>query len=494
MSQKNQELINDVRELKKCITELQFFVNEFKELKTLFNKFGELPGLVNRVIEKFGELEEEVCPPDVLPSGSTFIDMIGVNMGKEYDNFPHTWAGPAFKNVFTSAQLRIFHLMEDDYNGRFPSEVEPIWEHMNLWSWRYRNMKDRGYKIRISLESIFQYNPFIERKFPNKWFSRDQWGGSDTAIRANAKKYMLSVLKFFRVSDAQPNPDGEFLIDTLEIGNEPWGEPGEAAYKMITKGIIDACIEFYNSENPDDWELSLSHAAFQNTMPENRFSCNTCNYPTGDFLPNMIDEADFKYIKEINCHSYAFDNSNGEELTIHPESSDSKFNEFTDMVTFAQDRNLKISITEFGWNSEQVGEFAQAAYLMRSLLIFARHGAHKAYMYEMVDDIKAPPFKTCGIFKDTTEGGDKIPESPKQAIQAFDTLLSQIGTMKHFEVVQENEEFYVYKIGISEPTHIVAWRPIDMKFWNSDQELSFDFNGQQIQVGGVPKVFEIQNT
>ncbi len=439
----------------------------------------------------------------------SFAQMIGVNTGKQYDELRKAENQSIHEKLFKdigfdqegkpTIQFRVFHSMEDDYEGAYPSKVTPGWKTMSNWIYRYQHMKSKGYSIRVSFESIFEKDSEGElleiRKFPNKWFNRTQWGGDLQTIKYNAKYYLLKVLKHCRVDGK--NGTGALLIDEIEIGNEPWGEPGIDAYKSITKGFIEACKEYYQSDDPNTWEVKLVHAAFQVSHPDNYIDCTfggrpPCAYRSGDYVKSFIDEEDLKYIDELTYHAYAFDPQNGTRLTIHPESKTTHFDHFKEMATYAKSKGKRLSITEFGWNSSQIGALANAAYLIRALLLFAKHGIYKTYAYELVDDPGAAPFESCGLYK--TVNGIRKPGEAKRSVQELKQFLAAAKNLTYKSVVAEDDNhFYIYKIGPEngDATHIVVWRPIDLNGKETDITKRYDYNGINYFVGGIPKVIPI---
>ena len=60
--------------------------------------------------------------------------------------------------------------------------------------------------------------------YSNKWYTKEEWGGTPSIIRANAKQYVEAFAATFCPTDLSRR----CLVDVLEIGNEPWGE-GESS-------------------------------------------------------------------------------------------------------------------------------------------------------------------------------------------------------------------------------------------------------------------------
>ena len=46
----------------------------------------------------------------------------------------------------------------------------------------------------------------------------------------------------------------------------------------------------------------------------------------------------------------------------------------------------EVTVTEFGWDSDEVGELTQGVYLLRAMLIMNRFGVSQATIYNSTDD------------------------------------------------------------------------------------------------------------
>ncbi len=342
--------------------------------------------------------------------------IIGVNMGKEYDQVRgnHPIINYGIKHV------RVFMLLEDIYGGKYPSIAEPDYNPnkfddyntgMMGYRTRLRQMKEQGFDVRISLESIFEKDQnghvLRTRKFPNKSFSRAEWGGTETAVRLNAKKLAIAIHRMY----------GEY-ISRIEFTNEAWGEPGFEATKWIIRGMYEGLREV-NSD------LKLSLGAYQAYDADNRFSCQDCRYPNGDFIGHVFEPWMATFIDEITIHPYSF-LLETIKLTEPPLNNDSsEFKYLYDMVKWRDDNypDLKLSITEIGWNSAQIGEDLQATYLNQVIEEAARLNIHAVYLYEAVDSPTDPVFSTCGLY--TTDSPARVPRRPKKILQQ---LAATIGT------------------------------------------------------------------
>lgn len=360
------------------------------------------------------ELECEVSPPT--PDLSNTI--LGVNIGKEYDQVGgnHPIIDYGIKH------LRVFILLEDFYKGKFPSVEALDYDPNDLDNWKYgmmgyrnrlRQMKEQGFDVRISLESIFEKTASGQivrtRSFPNKSFSRAEWGGTQAAITENARKLAVAIHQMF----------GEF-ISRIEVTNEAWGDPGFEAIKWITRGIINGLDEM-------DSDIKLSLGAFQAYEPNNRWNCASCSYPNGDYIGNVFEPWMASRVDELTVHPYSFKKETI-DLTEPLESDDSEFSYLYDMVQWRDTNqpNMKLSITEIGWNSHEVGERLQADNLDRVIEIAKELKLHAVYIYEAVDSPTDGLFKTCGLY--TTPDASRKIGSPKEFLLRLKNSLSTAST------------------------------------------------------------------
>jgi len=399
---------------------------------------------------------------------NTFRDLVGINAGKEWDqiyNPENIYAYNPLKNCFR--HVRSFHLMEDDYPfGTNPANAKPdvqlprekrAWGRMNNYNLRYKRWKDDFDSIRVSLSSIVLQDKTGKvlglRKFPNGWYSKSEWGEDAKTTKANAKNYALAFFKL-HVPVAET---GEPLIETIEIGNEPWGDIGTEAYQAVTKGIIEAHKEYYGSTP----RLSLSSGAFQAHNPKNVWKCNTCKYPSGDYVVNMLDGEILEYIEELTVHPYSF-LIGTTQLTETPESESSDFSHIKSMFDFRKrigKSDLKISVTEYGWDSLTVGEAAQSAYTLRNIFLMTKMSIHKAYFYEGLDN---PGLKglygSSGVFN-TIEGKNRAIGTPKIIYKSLLQLMHLLCEKHFVKVLFESKEVVVYGFGMNTKiTHLVAWQ------------------------------------
>ena len=470
------------------------------------------------------------------PNPTHFGNMIGTAGGKEIGNY----FNPQFDAAGVINSFRSFHLMEADFGDAFfPKEKELSTVPCDCGDVLYsceeeRKCEDdylpyntygfRGYKAhycdwtndpRFGIKEIYaaleaqipikaaycsttvngdcveaNENPCLiqdgraqigSRKFPDKWYTADEWGGHHDSIQKHAKNYVYHFAATFCPTDLQK----DCVVKVLELGNEPWGmdTPGKLGYHAILKGAVQALKELYGTDK-NNWRMKLSTAAF-----DARFACD--NAPMQyihDMIPNEPEIK--KYIDYLNVHNYPFTNTpcgvpvDNLKLNYTPESPDGGFLSFKNIEVWKQQNGMehaRINMTEFGWNSSQedcnsgIGEANQAAYHMRAYLLAARYGIHKGFSYCLKDQ---PKYFWNGV--------EYSPESPlycstglidrngkkKSSFYASETFVSKLGQKHFLKAVEEKYDkeggIFAYLLGeVDElgngiPTHLVAWRASDL--------------------------------
>ncbi len=410
------------------------------------------------------------------PNTHTFDDLLGINAGQEWDQFyngqGHYKFNPAAE-IFN--YVRSFHTMESDYPcGDFPTDGGPDfcagsgcgWGRMNNYVTRYDDWDDDVDYIIASLESIkYMYENSNGgcsaysggRSFPDKWFTRGEWGTSNADIRQNARDYGRAFIQLF-CPDDNSRP---CLVDMLELGNEPWGEPGVSAYHAICRGIIDACVAEYGTTNRNGWRMQLSSAAFQAYQSTPLYNCGSCNYSVSDYVGTMLPTDVRNSLSALNIHPYSFENCSY-NLTEHPESSQSDFQRLKSMIKWAEDNgmaNRDLNVTEYGWDEHHVGRKTQAIYNIRATLMLARWGVDRAVLYETIDNpsLGNQIYASSGIFD---AQGFRTAKGVKPNLLAFAKFKHLLGDKIHIKSIEEQSNgAYAYLLGDSpsEPTHVVVW-------------------------------------
>lgn len=438
-----------------------------------------------------------------VPSASLLEDLISANGGTAIGT-----SGLPAPGVIK--HMRNFHHMEIDYKyGYFPSDgilnpdtcscanawcnnggcndilfpstksgFESLKDHYCKW----KGNKYQFTEMNAALESLFPKmssqcgNTNISRSYPNKWYSISEFGGLANA-QMHFKNYTLSFLKSFCPGDTNK----PCLVNVLEVGNEPWGDPypGKDGYHQLLIGAVSAFREYYGSGNPDDWRMKLSTAAFQAHNPNAG--------PFGEqwhYIDNMIPDTLKPYFKYTSIHNYAFNMSNFNlGVTETPESDDGGFLTVKNLIEWRNQKmqNAKVNITEFAWNAGtlnngcgDLGESTQAAYTMRGYMLAARYNVHRAYVYDFTDKNEYPLYCTTGLYKDLANN------VPRKTFLCIQKLRNSNLTNKRFlkalaeyngpTQVSLNSGKYVFIFGdtAGKPTHIIAWRAEKLSFENNN--------------------------
>ena len=312
--------------------------------------------------------------------------------------------------------------------------------------------------------------------YPNKWYTDDQWAdnGDLNGIRQKAAKYAESFAATFCPDESTGR---ECVVEVLEVGNEPWGasNPTRNAYHAICWGVIDGLTSYYQSNNPDEWRMELSTAAFKAHTDAN--GCfDEPNQYIDVMIPNQIENGKSlrDYFKYVSIHNYAFPNPCQPALNLSeiPESPNSLFLTLKNMKEWmnANMQNAKLNLTEFGWNTHgsqegcyHVGEVNQAAYLIRAFLLAARYDINKAYAYAFYDSPAESLYCSVGLQSTTTK---------KKSLMAIEKLMNNIEHKHFIKAISEDENQngkFAYLIGdydentgVGTPTHLVAWRAVDL--------------------------------
>ncbi len=349
------------------------------------------------------------------------------------------------------------------------------------------NTSNYGFKeMYAALESIFpKYNgacpnTTINRGYPNKWYSLTEFGGLNNAA-VNFKNYVTAFL----MTNCPKNLAQPALVNVLEIGNEPWGDPypGKDGYHQLLIGAVSACRNYYGSSNPNNWRIQLSLAAFR--------AHSTGAGPFGEqfyYVDDAIPDSLKKYFNYVEIHPYAFNITQYNQgnlnagVTETPESDDGAFLTLKNMIDWKNQKmpNAKVNVTEFGWNAGvsgdgcgPLGESTQAAYYLRGYLLAARYDIHRAFAYAYTDQSEYPLYCTTGLFKDIT---NNIPRKVYRSIQTV--VNSSLKNMRFLKALSENTSQssnglngkFVYLFGDSAgtPTHMIAWKPAKLGYEDSN--------------------------
>ncbi|MCI5059319.1 MAG: T9SS type A sorting domain-containing protein [Flavobacteriales bacterium] len=439
------------------------------------------------------------------PSQTTLGQIIATNGGNQMGN-------QGIPNPGVINTLRDFYHMEIDYNySYFPSEGTlnaNTCDCSNVWcnngncnnfinnpggqssftskkdfycSWNGPNFQFG--EVYSTMEALFIKstsiggcaNADITRGFPDKWYSLAEWGGIGN-IRQNYINYLLPWLETYCPND----PNKPCLIDVLEVGNEPWGDPypGRDGYHQLMSAAVAAFTQHFGSANPSNWRMKLSTAAFE-AHDDNPNNFGATEQYVGDMLPDSL----LPYYDYVTIHPYAFP-LNGSSFSVdqRPEAEGGAFLTFKNLIEWRNQKmpHAEVNITEFGWNAGlpndgcgPFGESTQSAYIMRSFLLAQRYGVHRAFVYSIDDSHEFPLYCTIGLYQDLHNNNPrKIMES---ILKLKSSDLSDKVFLKalHEDADEANNGLngkYVYILGDAsgQPTHLVAWRPDALNYEDSN--------------------------
>ncbi|MCP3928277.1 MAG: discoidin domain-containing protein [Bacteroidetes bacterium] len=251
---------------------------------------------------------------------------------------------------------------------------------------------------------------------------------------------------------------GNGLVETVEVGNEPWKYPA-ATYRKILFGMAKGIRE-------GDPDIKILPCALQAADPKMENTDIFKNY-----MGARIGETEATYLDALNIHCYSYIyNEQGTRIAVHPEHPNSSFREIQNAVRF-RDHNLpgkKIYLTEWGWDgsgggegcthSECVSEKAAGAYAMRGAMMAWRMGISRAHWFFYANEEKSSSLYT----RSGLTGSVKTGFREKRSFRSLLAARQHLGDLHFLEVLQENAEAWIYLLGTKDgqATHIVAWRPI----------------------------------
>lgn len=247
---------------------------------------------------------------------------------------------------------------------------------------------------------------------------------------------------------------GNGFTKYVEVGNEPWSYDSNI-YREILRGMASGL-------KSGDPALKVLPCALQAFDPSAEQSSSK------HFIGTKVTPSEAAYLDGLNVHAYSWDQSGA---GIKPEDDQSTFRGIVNMIRF-RDANMPgkpIYLTEWGWDTAGAGEDcthgqcvserAGAVYAVRGALMALRLGVYKAawYFSHNVNDFS-------GLFsRSGLTGSPQTGFAKKQAFYAFEAVTNQLGNAYFLDVIQEDNNAWVYLMGdaAGNPTHIVAWRPID---------------------------------
>ncbi len=377
-----------------------------------------------------GMLSTNISPP--------IAEMVGVCAGPNVDGFIKAGKLPGIIPHF-----RYFYLQEKDFPGNMvPAAYLPPacpfpCDNYTCWNENESPFADNKYRL-CNLEKSFQSVTVAweainvkgkNRHWPDKWFAEKEWGSDIEDIKERTYQYTTRFLETMC-------PQGNCIIDVLEVGNEPWGLqcPGQEAYFAIQEGVIEAFKAFFASGDPNEWGIKLSTAAFQAKQTRNNLL---------DGIEAMVPKELRPYYHYISLHAYARDKNGRPNASPIAGGDLSFFNRIKNLENWRRQHmpHAKINLTEFGWNSSEqrgVGERLQINYLLQALLIAQRFGIHRTFIYELEDQPKVDQYNSMGLY----ENGN---HQPKPVYFALEKFLEKYGNLHFVKVIEENASGFEYE-------------------------------------------------
>ena len=372
----------------------------------------------------------------------TISEMLGVCAGPNVDGFTTAGILPDYIKNF-----RYFYLQEKDFiNQTDPSSFQPIpcplpCNKFDCWNITKSSFADNKYRlcrldkafenIHVTWEAIGVKGKM--RPWPDKWYTDQEWGNNYEERVDNAFVYTKHFLQTIC-------PEGNCIIQVLEIGNEPWGLvcPGMETYHAIQEGVIKAFIDFFGSEEKEEWKIKLSTGAFHGKQSRPKLL---------DGIEEMTPKKFRKYYDFISIHAYARDSKGSVNASPIDGGEFSFYNRIAEMERWRQENmaHAKLNLTEFGWNGDNqngVGEEKQINYLVQALLIAQRFGIHRTFIYELEDQPKVQMFNSMGLY----EAGS---HKPKGLYFALEDFVKKYGQLQFIEVIEESNTGFKYGFGMN---------------------------------------------
>lgn len=396
-----------------------------------------------KIYDQFGEFGAR---PIAHKSPASFKEMLGVN---GYWSWGH--------NTFSS-NLKA---------GEGPSLYQPVASHG-------RNYHDLTWDLTDPNQAI-NFSKMATKGTPAK-----EWMNWDKEYQAwsNAGLDVQSTIQFYRFKDSQwktpyqsaynygnayakhfGTKQGNGLVCTIEVGNEPWAYNAKT-YRSILEGMAKGAKKA-------DPTIEVFPCALQAADPEAETHGMFKNY-----IGARISKEVIPYLDGINVHAYSYIlDESGQRRSTFPEHKNSTFWEILNAIEW-RDKNMprkKIYLTEWGYDGEGggegcthpecVSEGAAANYSLRTLLIAARLGLHRAtwYFYANSEE-NSSLFTRSGLTTSKRFGFKK-----KEVYHVLRNLIEKYGDLHFTEVLQENSSGWVYAFSSANGVkkYIIAWLPLD---------------------------------
>lgn len=441
------------------------------------------------------------------PSPFSFGSMIGVNDGglvfRSFQNESYN------QIAALTTQLRIFHTMDEDFNANpvdyalnikpkntIPEGTPAFTDRNKAFYSKYR--ETHGFGNITSATEILQYSP---QTWKEKIYQESDWSLSGSAgIMQAYENYTKTFIDKF----APPNGVGtEILASNYQVGNELWDYPVKADYHSLLLGARNAFLIKYGPKSAGGWKMKLIAGAFQAYRAGNCTSIlrdfSNCNsdLTRHDFIGDYLEVADCSLLKDldgIDCHPYSF--KAGTLTWTYPEDPESETWQIRNLAAWLLAnqnsmtgvlQNTHLWSTEYGFDSDGVGEKTQSAYLLRGLLMHSRYHYEKVFFYNAYDVARPTDqyysglYNSSGFWRLGTHPANAAWASPIEAFGAtpkpswFGMLDFKARFGKHVfqKALVEDSEAFVLLIAKPDQTepYLVFWSPQYTNDGNINQDI-----------------------
>ena len=398
-------------------------------------------------------------------SNKTLGEILGMNTlwgwgHNIYTEYIPVGEGPALFDTI-SGFARNYHFMDWDVGD--PDSI-PVYDNMATEGTHY------GFEW---LDWDREYNAWINAGVQphacimfSHAFSPERW---DSLNFSSAYYYGYEFAKYFGPTQ------GNGIIDKIEIGNEPWYYDS-TQYRLIMSNMAQGI-------KAADPHIEVFPCALQAHDAVSEISVIGLKH----YIGTRVTPADTAYLDGVNIHAYCWDiDAAGQRISTPPESRTSEFRSINNMIKW-RDQNMpgkKLIVSEWGYDidsanepcihSECVSERAGAVYTARGALLLQRMGVDEATVFWFANSVDtSTTFNRSGLLESTDNGFKK-----KNAYTALHTLVDSLEHAYFLDVIQEDDDAYIYIYGdsLGTPTHLVAWRPndgddtadVDATWWSPD--------------------------
>jgi len=410
-------------------------------------------------------------PPAPQINTHTFSELLGVNSQRHwgtstFSDLLSENEGPLLFSRF-STHGRCYHNWRQDlanWGSTDPLANNPPnyidgWSTGDIWSREYAGWLSSGLEVEATIQ--FLNSRDLAGNISGTTLLVEEFDGYN--VVDEAYNFGQKYAGYFGSPDKN-------VVKVMEVGNEPWNYPADF-YRDILYGMAKGIKE-------TDPNMVVLPCALNAHEPEQ------AGADGGRYIGARLSEREVPYIDALNIHVYSWMNdATGNRIGIHPEHPESEINAVRNMIRFRDDNPIlaakPIYVTEWGWDSdgcnqpcdhsECVSEYAQAVYAVRGAFLFARLGLDRLTWYHYTNDLwyylnPQNPSSiwmrsgvTCSI-----EGMLNLPL--KKSFISFEAMVNTLGDRHFVDVIREDSDAYVYLLGDLDgtPTHLVAWRPIDV--------------------------------